>query len=101
MCRILVVDANGVVIGSEPAPEHRYCSEEEQKRIRQHKAMENFFYEEGYRDAQEGHPHSTNIIYSLHGLDAANAYFKGYTEFEMENYDGGDSGYCGSCGKYH
>lgn len=94
MCRVIVVDSNGVVVGSEPAPQ-RYCSEEEQRRIRQQKAMENFFYEEGYRDAEEGNADSSHLVFCVHGIDAAESYCRGYNEAKE------DDGYCAICGEYH
>lgn len=75
--RVPIFDSRGKVIGSEPAPQ-RYCSEEEQKRIRQEKARYNYFYQEGYDDGLKRVVEVGGIIHAMCGWDAYDAYKSGY-----------------------
>lgn len=88
--RVPIFDSRGKVIGSEPAPQ-RYCSEEEQRRIRADKAKHNYFYSEGYDDGSIGAQRRYELILVAQDQDSADAYWAGY---RMGAEDAGKCPYC-------
>ena len=92
--RVPIFDSRGEVIGSEPAPQ-RYCSEEEQKRIRQEKARHNYFYQEGYDDGISGAVSRDSIIFLAQGRNSFESYCRGYSQGMS------DTGKCPCCGEEH